>query len=242
MILMFVPPLIHIGWFVMAIPAWSVLFFGSRPYVYAAIFLASSVTTLLPVQDAAQVLSMTERGALQVEAYRVEERTVALQEYEDVQGETNWYNAFRKAGLQRWAPTFLILALLFSGVYQKGMNNYQRNIFSIGLLTMALSNSTWFLFALHNRSLTAAMPFLLAAFLMARLDPETRKRVIGRSALYSWGLHLSVVAFIPLIIFNISTVMDRLSIFMLALPMLVWFDPEINMSLKQAINAVLGRG
>lgn len=242
MILMFVPPLIHIGWFVMAIPAWIVLALGARPKMYAVIFLASSVTTVLPVQDAEQVLSSTERGALQVEAYRVEERAVALQAYEQLQGETNFYNAYRKSGLHRWAPTFFILALLLTGIYQKGMNEYQKNIFSVGVLMMALSNATWFLFALHNRSLIAAMPFLLAAFLMARLSPETERNFVGLSSFYRWGLHLSILTFIPFIIFNMSTLADRLSIFIFGFPVLVWLDPEINMSLKQFLNVVLGRG
>ena len=242
MILMFVPPLIHIGWFVMAIPAWIVLTIGSRPTIYAVIFLASSVTTVMPIQDAEQVLSNTERGALQVEAYRVEEKKTALRDFEQMQGKTNWYNAYRKAGLQRWAPTILILTLLFSGIYQKRMNSYQKKIFSIGLLMMALSNATWFSFALHNRSLTAAAIFLLAAFLMARLDHETKQRFVGLPSFYRWGLHLSILGFIPLIIFNISVLADRLSIFVLGLPVLVWLDPEINMSLKQVLKALLGRG
>lgn len=239
--LMFAPLLVHVAFFILAIPAWIVLVFGSRPSIYASIFLISSVTTVLPVEDTTNVLSGTERGASQVQAYLVDEQKVALEEYENLEGSTIWYNAYRKAGLQRWAPTLLVFVLLFSGVYTRVMTPIQQHIFSIGLLTMALSNSTWFLFALHNRSFTVATVFLLAGFLMARLDPRTGDQFSRLPQYYRWGLHASILFFIPLIMFQISLVLDRSSVFLFGLPFVVWWDPELNMSLKQLLNALLGR-
>ena len=241
-LLMFVPPFIHIGFFVMAIPAWIVLFFGNRVILYTGIFLVSSVTTVLPVQDVTSFIAQTERGEHQVRAYSREQQSDAVEDFQRIREETNFYNAYRRAGLQRWAPTVLVFALLASGAYLRFMTPYQRSIFSIGILTLALSNMTWFLFAVHNRTLTIAMVFILAAFLLARLDPETKKHFQALPPWYTWGLHLSLLLFVPLMMFQVSVVMDRMSVFVFGFPFVVWLFPELNLSVKEALNMLLGRG
>lgn len=241
-VLMFVPPLIHLAYFILAIPAWIVLVFGTRPFLYAGLFLASSVTTILPTQEATDVLSRTDRGAAQVRSYLVEEQKETLQEFETLQESTNWYNAYRKAGLQRWAPTILIFAVFFAGIYTRVMQGAQRHIFSIGLLTLTLSNSTWFLYALHNRSFIVGTVFTLAGFLLTRLDPRNKHSFCGMSKGYRFALHASILFFVPLVIFHISLTLDRTSVFMLGLPFVAWVDPDLNISLKQVLNVLLGRG
>ncbi len=239
LILMFVPPLVHLGFFVMALPAWMVLFFGPRPTAYAAIFVASSVTTFLPVKDVTDAIAQTERGAYQVKAYQVEERVEELRKLQTIQKETNWYNAYRRSGLQRWAPTVLIYILLLSGVYLVRMRNYHRTIFSVGLVTMALSNATWFLSAVHKRALTVAIVFILGAFLMARLEPGSRRMFSGLPPYYQIGLHVSFLLFLPLLVFNLSVTLDLLSVFVLGVPFVEWLEPDLNMSLKQFFRGLL---
>ena len=242
LLLMFAPPFIHIGYFLMAIPAWVVLVFGNRGLLYASIFAASTVANFIPADPALDLIAQTERGAYQVRAYRVDEQTAALEEFQAQSAQTNWYNAYRRAGLQRWAPTVLVFSLLLSGVYFRGMTAYQRRILSIGIVTLAFSNLTWFLFAVHNRSLTVATVFILAAYLMARLDPQTKELFVGLPAYYKLGLHLSLALFFPLMLFQVSVVLDQVSLFLLAFPFLVWMSPEANMSLKAGLNILLGRG
>jgi len=242
LLLMLVPPFIHHAYFLMAIPAWIVAAFGARPLLYAGLFCASIFTTFLPDDLITDPLAQTERGATQVSAYYREEQHDQMASFEsNIQG-TNFYNAFRGAGLQRWAPTFLILTLLASGIYIRYMSHYQKLIFSTGLLMLTFSNFVWFISALHNRSMTVATVLILAGFLMARLDPNTGKHFRGLPPYYQFGLHLSLLLFVPWIMFQVSYAMDRLSLFLIAFPFIVWFDPELNMSLKQAINALLGRG
>ncbi len=242
LLLMFVPPFIHFGYFMMAIPAWIVLVFGSRPLLYSSIFVVSIFTNFIPSQPVTQQIAQTERGTVAVRGYHREEERDAMMEFQQLQQQTNWYNAFRRAGLHRWAPTFLVLALIVCGVYVKHMTAYQKRIFSIGVLTLAFSNLTWFLFAVHNRTLTIAIVFILAGYLMTRLDPRTSHLFKGLPPYYQWGLHLSLLLFVPLIMFHVSYAMDRVSLFSLVGPFFPWFDPEINMSLKQAANWLLRRG
>ena len=241
-LLMFVPPFIHIGFFLMAIPAWIVLFFGNRVILYTGIVLVSSFTTVLPVQDVTSFIAQTERGEHQVRSYYREEQRGGVEDFQRLREHTNFYNAYRGAGLQRWAPTILVFALLASGAYLRFMTPYQRSIFSVGILTLALSNMTWFLFALHNRTLTIAIVFILAAFLLARLDPETKKHFHGLPPWYQWGLHLSLLLFLPLMMFQVSVVIDRMSVFVFGFPFVVWLFPELNLSVKEALKMLLGRG
>ena len=241
--LMFLPPFIHHAYFFMAIPVWLVVVFGSRPLVYSCILLASTFTTILPTEQVSHQIGQTERGASAVANYtREASESSAFEEFLGQTGRTNWYNAYRRAGLQRWAPTLMALALIASGIYFRVMTLYQKRIFSSGILMLAFSNSTWFLFAVHNRTLTIAMVFILAAFLMTRFHPRTSRRFTGLPPYYQWGMNLSLLLYAPLILFILSLTLDRLSVFMLGMPFIVWIDPEMNISLKVALNTLLGRG
>jgi len=242
LLLMFIPPFIHLGFFVLALPAWFVLVFGSRPLAYVVIFALSSVTTILPQEEIKEQIARTERGAAQVQGYYTEEQGSAIEEFMGARQETNWYNAYRSAGLQRWAPTVLVITLLSCGLYLRWMTRYQKRIFSIGLLTLAFSNMTWFLFAVHNRSLSISMTFLVAAFLMARLDPSTQHRFKNLPVYYKWGLHLSLLLFVPLIVYETSIVLERYGFYSLGAPFMALVEPESNIDFKEAIRFLLGRG
>ena len=242
LLLMFVPPFVHIGFFVLAIPAWFVLVFGSRPLLYTAVFAVSSVTTILPQQAITQQIAQTERGAAQVAGYYTEEQGSAIEEFLGARQQTNFYNAYRRAGLHRWAPTVLVIVLLACGIYHKTMTRYQARIFSIGLLTLSLSNATWFLFAVHNRALNVAMIFILAAFLMARLDPRTRDKFRGLPAYYKWGVHLSLLLFAPLMAWVMSVLLERYGFYSLGAPFMALVEPDSNVDFKEAIRWLLGSG
>ena len=243
LLLMFVPPLVHYAYFFMAIPVWLVVVFGARPLLYSSIFIASTITTVLPTEQVTQQISQTERGASAVTSYtREASQSSAVEEFLGQTQTTNWYNAYRRAGVQRWAPTLMALALIASGIYFRAMTIYQKRVFSSGILMLAFSNSTWFLFAVHNRSLTIAMVLILAAFLMTRFDPKTSRYFKGLPPYYQWGMTLSLFLYVPLLLFILSLTLDRLSVFMMGMPFMVWLDPEMNMSLKVALNTLLGRG
>ena len=243
LLLMFVPPFIHYAYFFMAIPVWLVVAFGTRPLLYSGILIASTLTTVLPTEQVSQQIAQTDRGASAVTSYtREASESSAFEEFLGQTQSTNWYNAYRRAGLQRWAPTLMALALIASGIYFRVMTLYQKRIFSSGILMLAFSNSTWFLFAVHNRSLTIAMVLILAAFLMTRFNPKTSCNFTGLPPYYQWGINLSLLLYAPLLAFILSLTLDRLSLFMLAFPFVVWLDPDMNMSLKVALNALLGRG
>lgn len=240
--LMLLPPFIHFGYWIMVLPALAVLAFGNRPLLYAGLFVASSFTTFLEPQVVTQALSETEAGARSVSGYYRESQAAAQEVFSGVLQEGNrWYLAAQKAGLQKWGLNVLIYTLIASGVYFNCMRHRQKALFSIGLLTLTLSNSTWYLFALSNRSWMIGCVFILAAFIMCRTDPESRERILRKTPpYYKWGLHLSLLLFGPYFLYNASTLLDYPSIYLLGAPFVVWASPDLNVSFKYALQKLLG--
>ena len=241
-LMMLLPPLIHFGYFVMVLPALAVLIFGNHPRLYAVIFVLSSMTTFVNPGDIVDVVSQTERGAASVAGYYVEEQAT-FQERRAVAERVGgrWWNSIRFLGVQKWALNVLVYTLLAAGVYFVLMNYRQKSLFSVGLLTLALSNSTWFFFAVSNRSWLIGCVFVLAAFVMARVDLHTGPRLIKRvPPYYKWGVNLSLILFFPFFLYNLSTILDFPSVFMFIAPFLVWLEPEMNMSIKYVLQVLLG--
>lgn len=242
LLLMLAPPFIHFGYFLMVLPALAVCLLGNRPKLYAILFVVTSTTTIFNPGDIVDVVSTSERGEAAVSSYFVEEQLSFEEHSERVfKMNTRWWNKFRNLGVQKWALNVLVYTLLASGVYFLSMNYRQKTLFSIGLMTLAFSNSTWFFFAVSNRSWLIGCIFILAAFIMARTDPATGPRLIRRApAYYKVGTHLSLLLFIPYFLYNLSTVIDYISVFVFVAPFLVWVEPEVNMSIKYVLQVLLG--
>ena len=238
--LIFLAPFIHFAYWVMMLPALAVLLFGNRLYLYAILFVLSSFTTFLQPQVVTGALSTTELGARSVESYYLEEKV----EVEDVLRQTEglrWWKVFQEIGVQKWGLNILIYTLLGSGVYFSLMNPLQKLIFSTGLLTLTLSNATWFLFALSNRSWIIGCVFILAAFIMWRTHTKAQSLELGnKKPYYKYGLNISLLFFTPFILYNLSTLLDYPSVFMFIAPFLVWLEPDINMSIKYVLQVLLG--
>lgn len=240
-VLMFVPPFIHFGYFIMAIPAWLVLILGNRPQVYAALFVLSSFTTFFNPGTVVELVATTEIGEHRTRAY-FQEGTLATQEMWAMaqgRGQRIWLT-LEQVGVQKWALNVLVYTLLVTGVYFSVMTRFQKTIFSIGLLTITLSNVTWYLSAVSNRSWIVGATFLLAAFLLVRTDPVTRPRLpIGKPA-YKLGLNVSVVLFLPYFLYNLSVLLDYPSVFMLGFAFVPWVFPDLNMSMKEGLQFLMG--
>lgn len=238
-LLMFVPPFIHFGYFIMAMPAWIVLFLGNHKAVYAALFVASSFTTFFNPGTVAEIASKSELGQDRFSAYYREntESGQEMIEAAEAQGQ-RIYRTAEKLGIQKWALNVFVYTLLLAGVYFRSMDRLQQTIFSIGLLTITLSNTTWYLYAVSNRSWIVGCIFLLAAYLMTRQDPITRRRLPNQSTTYIVGLNISLLLFVPYFIVNLSRIADFPSVFMLGLPLAPILSPELNMSLKEGLKAL----
>lgn len=240
-LLMFVPPFVHFGYFLMAIPAWVVLAIGNWTRTFAVLFVLSSFTTFINPGTVTEIVSETEAGARAVHSYFREEVRTREEIWQRGQerGQRIWRTG-QQLGLHKWALNVLVFSLLIANVYPNVMNRFQRTLFSIGLLTVTFSNATWYLFALSNRSWLVGAVFILAAYLMTRQDPSTSRYLPNALPIYKYGIHISLILFVPWLVFQLSVILDFPSIFLLALPFLVWFSPEANMSIKEGLRWLSG--
>lgn len=235
LLLMLAPPFIHVAYFIMVLPAYLFLLIGNRVRWFSIIFILSSFISFIPASQIQSKLQQTELGAEKIQGYSIDEESEFGEVVESQsQVGASWYRTLQKAGLQKWALYILIFTMIFSGIYALRMNYLQRSLFSIGLLTLTLSNLAWSVTALANRSQLIGMVFILAALLLAWQD-NTVRMFIERKAV-RFMLVITYLIFIPFIIYSISALLDFMSIYQLNFPFVVWIDANLNMSVKEFLR------
>lgn len=244
LLLMFVPPLVHFSYFIMAIPAYLVLVLGNWKRTYFTLFLLSfffSIFTPNP-EAVTENLSQTELGQGRTKAYAVEEQSDMGDKIEKQENKgSNWYTAFKKSGVQRYSNLLIIIIIFLTGTYTKIMNKTEASLFSIGLLTLTLSHVTWFYYALTNRSALVGIVFVFAAILLVWQNPKRKTdSVFFKSKFVFFLLSLSLILYVPFLIYKISDIMGYISFYNLFAPFAVWIEPNINISVRDFVKAVIG--
>lgn len=239
LLLMAAPPLIHVGYFVMIIPVWIVVIFKSRPLLYSIIFAASFISPVINQTSVLKHLSKTEVGEAEVKGY-YRENGVTYEDFRENNKNTAWYLNTQKMGVQDWGINIAAGVLILFGCYFRKMTPLEGGLFSAGILTQALSNSTYFIYALSNRSAIIAAVFILAAIILVlrRGYLENQKLPYRKWQLY--GLLLACLVMVPYMIYQIAGLIYFVSVFMLFLPFIPWFVNDINISIRQAITALTG--
>lgn len=236
LILLLIPPFVHLGYFVMILPVFAVIAFGPRPLLYSVLFAASFTTTLFSQKRIVSQLQQTEVGKEKVRNYFVEDRSKHKSVWTaEKLREKTWYTRLQRSGLSTWTIACLAFALILLGFYSSDRMSYiEVNLFSIGLLMKVLSNSTWFLFALSNRSDVVAGLFLLASFVMilARLAPSSwQERMLAKFVAPAALLLLT-----PFMIYKIADLLQYTSVYVFFFPFVAWIDPSLNISIRGALE------
>ena len=238
LLLMFIPPLIHIGFGIMAIPAWIVLVFGVHRWIYIGLFALSFGAAAINPGSVTSVLESSDLGQVKVSEYYREKQTTTAETLTAFEG-TAWYLQVAKVGAQHWSIVLVAITLILSGAYFREMTPLESRLFSIGLLTKALANSTWFLFAVANRSVLMAGVFILATLLlMWQRGYFAQPR--GRTVYQKLALNVAMLLFVPFIIFRMADLIYFVSVFILMLPFVPWFDSSLNISIRQALGELVG--
>jgi len=234
LLLMFVPPFVHVSYFIMAIPVWVVMMFGTRfKLIYAGIFVISFFYGINQ-NVTMEVLSETEVGASKSQGYYVED----VENHEKGKFDNStWYKKMQKNGVQKYAMYIIAFTLIFSGIYFNDMNTMESKLFSIGILTRTLSNFSTFIFALSARSALVSSVFIIAAFiLLLKRGYFNREKI---SFIYQILFFISALLYIPYLVFKIAYLIDYISVFMLMFPFLPWIFNDINISIKGFLGKFL---
>jgi hypothetical protein len=241
LILVFIPPLIHVGYFAMALPIWAVLFLPIKRYWLVVLFGLSFSTTLINPQAVISNLEQTEVGQEKVQGYFVEEES-GIEDVFSLYRTKRWYLAYQKSGLLSWALVGIALVFILNGDYLRRMQGLEATLFGMGLLSKVLSNSTWFLFALSNRSGIIANLFILAAIILY----WQRRHLSGKRPAFQFLAALRplwmacLLLILPVFVYYLSNTLEYLSAFILALPMVTWLDESLRISLRELLGQLLG--
>ena len=235
---MFVPPLFHIGFFVMAIPAWLVAFVNNRKLLFSMMFFISFGTVIINPGQAVNQLSRLEVGEEKVEGYyQEEERTT--EETLEAYSKNRWYMQYEKIGIINWTVAVIASLFIITGRYFRDMDNLEASLFSIGILTKALSNSTWFLFAVANRSDTIAMLFILAAVLLYWQRKYLDDGKVNFNMTEKIVMYGAFLTFIPYYIFLLANTLEYFSILMFAFPFLGWISEDMKITVREFIGFII---
>lgn len=238
-ILMFAAPLCHFGYFIMSLPAWGVLVLGVRKYLYTVIFVLSFFLNLINPETAKTELEGTNEIAEgSVKGYYVGEESEVGERIDQTQG-LSWYRQLFKIGMQNYAIGFIGILLILGGYYFNKMNNVEASIFSIGILTKALSSSTWFLFALSNRSAVVAGIFVIASFILLAQRGALKSTNEKGGKVENFAFHLSFLALVPIIFIKFAEITELASIFLFTTPFVEWVMTDVNISIKDAVKFIV---
>jgi hypothetical protein len=238
-LLVFTAPLFHLGYFVMALPIWAVLFLPLKRYWILLVYLASFAFSFITPEFVTSRLQLLEVGVEKVDAYSVEERAT-VESRIATYGKSAWYKIYEKSGIVEWAIVGIVVIFLINGDYINRMNHLEGLLFSAGLASKVLSNSTWFLFALNNRSGVIADLFILAAIVIYWQRHYEQGEKINLYPLLRPLLYAAVLIIIPVFVYYLSNTMEYLSAYILFLPEIAWFSEDLRITIRGLIGELLG--
>lgn len=227
-------PLIHFAYGVMAIPALVVLIFKPRPIIFSVIFALSFFIR----PDANYIrtsLALGDLGKNKVELY-YDEENASLSWVQKEYGGTRFYNQYNRLRAQDYVVSILAFFFILSGFYRRRMKRDESILFSIGILTIAVSKYLQFMSDLSNRISIIGFLFLCASFflILSRLDIQYR----GNSILKALTI-LTLIGLSPFFLYKISDFLYFTSLYMIFLPLTAVILPEVNISVQEFIKSIL---
>ena len=238
LLLSLLPPFFHIGFFVMIVPAWVVIFFGSRFKLVFSIMFILSFFYSLNNSYIVDNLSRTELGRSKVQAYYIEEDANngenRVQKSNDA-----WYRRLYRAGIDRYPRDILVIYLIVSGIYFYSMTSLEQKLFSIGILTVTLSNLSSFIYALSNRASVVGSVFILSSFVLLLRRGVFLKENSSNYFFTSTLFFIIIFLYIPFVVFRLAELIYYISFFMLFFPFIPWIFDETNLSIRQFIGKIL---
>ncbi|MHB2153615.1 hypothetical protein ACX8XN_04355 [Calditrichota bacterium GD2] len=238
LLLMGLPPFIHLGFFVLAIPAFIVALLGTRQRLYTIIFIFSFVVNINQ-QIFLKPFTSIPLGENRVKAYYVADPETFYSGERYLK--STWYLKYHAMGLTKQGLQLLIFIFLFSRFYQKKMNKIEQHLFSIGILLISLSNVTYFLYALYNRSGEVGGLFILASIVLFLQRYLLKSKEHKLKKVHIIGIVVSLILFIPFFFLKIAQIIIYMSIFSLILPPIKWLSLVDNISIRQVIGSITSK-
>ncbi|MEL7222315.1 MAG: EpsG family protein, partial [Bacteroidota bacterium] len=160
--LMLMAPLCHVAYFIIALPAYAVIFVKRlSPKLFIPFYLCTFLISVNPKQIIGQ-LQTTELGASKVDGYYREDNAYDEDRVAAAQ-RVNFYQRIGKGWALPNAPHFTIGALLILGmVSSKRLTKLEMSLLSTGILMATGANLGSFVNVFYNRTMGNAGIYILA--------------------------------------------------------------------------------
>lgn len=233
------PPFVHFGFFVMAIPAYVALLIGPRRILFSLLF---AVALILPNQGnvLSSAIQQTELGAQKSRSYDVSTGSeIAL----DIASKQNAEGKIFVAGYVRvqnhvFVLKWFLMIFLLLPHYRKNMLKAEASIFSAGLLGFALADLMNSVIAINQRLNLVSSVFVLAAMALyfGRTTVEQKRNILaGQNLPYL----LLFVGLTPLFVYFILSNLVFLDFYMLLLPYVHFLGDDVGITIREVIRLFL---
>lgn len=232
--LSFFPPLIHVGFFVMALPVWWVLIFGfKRIKIYFLLFLISTIFSSalqnFGVYD--QLGGVSQLAEAKVESYALDDSKKESLLIERADDNANFYKGYEKDNIHVNVVSAL-LVLIFVFYKRVLLSRIQLFLFSLALLQGSLANFFNYNFALYNRSWIISGFFALALVVIFLSEFNFSNTRVG--ILKNLFTIISCLL-LPFTFLKLSMLANNFSIFLFVTPFMGWNFFYDSMNLRDAI-------
>lgn len=234
--LMLASPLIHFAYFAISLPAFFIIFARKlSPKIFIVIYISSFFVSLNQggILDR---LNENELGRSKINSYYREDGDPILDRKE--KQNTVWYTKYGKADAVYWGGNAFALTLILGGFFKKRMTKLEAGLFSTGLLMAALANFGDFVYIFYSRTMANAVLYILATVVLLVIRGELLQGSGLKLLVTKAMLWVSILIFIPKIVYTLSNTLIYTSFYILASPFLGWFS-EVNVSIREVIGWLL---
>jgi hypothetical protein len=235
MLLALCPLFIHIGYAMLGIAYWAVLFTGFRnPKIYFIIFIFSIfVSNVVEQTGFLDFAAQTEIGEKKSKAYYLEGDR-ADEYYESKQeSSANFYKKYVELNIHHYVLSGIII-FMFVFLRKRGFGELENTLFSYALAGASFSNFFTPIFAVHNRGWFIA-GFLIISLLVIFLSKQDLRKIPLSSLKVKFPLFISALATIPFMLFFISSFLFFTSSNIILMPLIIWIVPESGFTIRDVI-------
>jgi hypothetical protein len=235
--LMFCAPLIHVAYFLIALPAYGLIFVKRLSAKLVIIIYFSSFLLSVNPTAIVQQLQSTELGARKVEGYYKEDPD-QYREIPDYVGES-FYKEYGKGWALKNSPHLVAIVIIIFGLFSpKRMTKIETSMFTTGMLIASMANIGSFIPVFYNRSMVNAGLYILATLAMLLIRGELLNAKGYNLAFRKISLWFVFLAFVPYLFFVASNILQFTSIFMIAGTPAGFFE-EFNMSVRELLGLII---
>lgn len=239
MLLALCPMLIHVGFGLLGVGIWVVLFSGYRnPKVYFIVFIfsmfLSNAVDRIGFLDIAQG---TEVGASKSKTYYMDDQAAEEQYEERKQSGANFYKKYELLKIHHYVLTAMVI-LMYVILRKRGFGELENTLFSYGLAQASFANFFTSIFAVHSRGWVIA-GYIIVSLMVIFLSKQNLNNISFSQLKIKLPLFLICIAIFPFVLYFIASTLLYTSMNVLLLPIISWVVPEAGVTIREAIGLIL---